>query len=292
MLCPDKLSDALRAAVHDVTRPGRLAIRELADQSLGAMGSLPARANHADRDLLTHIAVLESKLREAAVAGSQLRDELEAARMLARQRIASSDPPPLLQPELVAARVIGEETLRPWRGRVLLASGSAHSVPEGAFVLADDGGLLLDVGADVKLNAGEAVFAGRTVLGKIIKVTSLTSTVQRVTDRGYRGAARLARETAEGKLVFGQAGTIEGDGGEHCRLKLITEPVNVGDHVYTAAVDGILPLPMYYGQVARAELKPGATEWDVWVRPAPVPDRLTTVHVLRTVTNPARVSAN
>lgn len=296
-LCPDNVTDAIRAAVHDVTRPGQLAVRTVTDAAAiripVASGGREAPDRPAtDRDLLARIAVLESKLRKAAVVNLHLRDKLEAARLLGRQRIASSDSPPLLRPELVTARVIGEETLRPWQGRALLASGSTHGIPDGAIVLADEGHTLLDVGSDVQLTSGETVFAGRTVLGKIIKVTSFTSTVQRVTDRGYRGAARLARETADGKLVFGQDGTIEGDGSDTCRLKLITEPVNVGDHVYTADTDGILPLPMYYGQVTRAELKPGATEWEIQVRPARVPDRLTTVHVLRTVANPARISAN
>jgi cell shape-determining protein MreC len=297
ILCPANVTDAIRATVHDLTRPGQLAVRTVADAAANhiplASGGLEAPDQPAtDRHLLARITTLESKLRELAVVNLHLQDEVEAAHLLARQRIASSDPPPLLRPELVTARVIGEETLRPWQGRALLASGSTHGVPDGAIVLADEGRTLLDVGADRQLTSGESVFAGRTVLGKIIKVTSFTSTVQRVTDRGYRGAARLSRETADGKLVFGQAGTLEGDGSDLCRLKLITEPVNVGDHVYTANTDGILLLPMYYGQDTRAELKPGATEWEIQIRPAPVPDRLTIVHVLRTAANPARVSAN
>jgi cell shape-determining protein MreC len=296
IVCPDNVTDAIRSVVHDTTRPGQLAVRTVADTAIDsasvAVSSLPGsgtRNSAIERELLDQIAALESARRKSAVVNTRLREELEAAKLLASQRVNTSSP--LLQAELVAARVIGQETLRPWQGRPLLASGSAHGVPHAAFVLADDGHTMLDIGADTSLNNGESIFAGRTVLGKIVKVTQFTSTVQRVTDRGYRGAARLARETSDG-LVFRQAGTLEGDGSDLCRMKLITEPVNVGDQIYTADTDGILPSPMYYGQIARAELKPGATEWDIWVRPARVPDRLQTVHVLRTVPNPARVSAN
>ncbi|MBI5759097.1 MAG: hypothetical protein HZA46_11325 [Planctomycetales bacterium] len=296
IVCPDNVTDAIRSVVHDTTRPGQLGVRIVADAAVdsarGVARGLPAGGTQnsaTERELLDQIAALETKLRKTAVVNTRLREQLEAEKLLASQRVATSSP--LLQAELVAARVIGQETLRPWQGRPLLAFGSAHGVPHAAFVLADDGHTLLDIGADTSLNNGESVLAGRTVLGKITKVTQFTSTVQRVTDRGYRGAARLARETSDG-LVFGQAGTLEGDGSELCRLKLITDPVNVGDQVYTADTDGILPSPMYYGQIARAELKPGATEWDIWVRPARVHDRLKIVHVLRTVPNPARVSAN
>ena len=187
VVCPDNVADAIRSVVYDTTRPGQLAVRIVADAAVDSArvstGSSPVRAvevgladrtgrqaasgtqhSTTERELWDQIAALETKLRQTAVVNTQLHEQLEAAKLLANQRVAQSDPSPLLQPELVAARVIGQETLRPWRGRPLLASGSTHGVPHGAFVLTDDGHTLLDIGTDTSLSNGESVFAGRSVL--------------------------------------------------------------------------------------------------------------------------------
>ncbi|MGH7127119.1 MAG: hypothetical protein ACREIV_01030, partial [Planctomycetaceae bacterium] len=98
-----------------------------------------------------------------------------------------------------------------------------------------------------------------------------------------------ARPTSQG-LVFGPCGRLEGRGEELCRLTLIapTEAVEVGDEVYTSDRDSTLPYPMYYGRVVRAKLRPGAPEWDIWIRPAAVEIDPKTVQVLRRRLNPLR----
>ena len=57
------------------------------------------------------------------------------------------------------------------------------------------------------LAAGDAVYAGRIVIGKIAEVGRFSSTLRLVTDSGYSGRARLARRTSQG-LVFGAEGTL------------------------------------------------------------------------------------
>ena len=60
--------------------------------------------------------------------------------------------------------------------------------------------------------------------------------------------------------------------------------------MYTAERDGILPTPLYYGQVVDAVLGMDDREWTVYVKPAAVPSQLTRVHVLRTAVNPDRLA--
>ena len=54
--------------------------------------------------------------------------------------------------------------------------------------------------------------------------------------------------------------------------------------------DGILPTPLYYGQVVEAVLGPDDREWTVFVKPAPLPSHLTHVQILRTILNPERLA--
>jgi cell shape-determining protein MreC len=127
------------------------------------------------------------------------------------------------------------------------------------------------------------------VLGKIGEVGRYSSTLLLVTDPTYSGSARLARRTSRG-LVFGPEGTLVGDGSELCRLKHMTDPVNVDDEVFTGGTDGMVPAPMYYGKVVRAELEVGGSEWSVWVKPAATDERLESVLILRRIINPERVA--
>jgi cell shape-determining protein MreC len=115
--------------------------------------------------------------------------------------------------------------------------------------------------------------------------------LQLVTDPGFSGRARLARQTSRG-LAFGSEGTLVGGGANLCRLKRIMEPVNVGDEVYSGGTDGVLPYPMFYGRVVRAELEEGATEWSIDVEPAAKLDRFDRVQILRMSLNPSRLMAN
>jgi hypothetical protein len=83
-----------------------------------------------------------------------------------------------------------------------------------------------------------------------------------------------------------------GDGSDLCRLQHISDPVNVDDEVFTGGTDGLVPLPMYYGTVVRAELAPGASEWSVWVKPAAANERLESVLILKRTVNPDRILAD
>jgi cell shape-determining protein MreC len=197
---------------------------------------------------------------------------------------------PLLVPQLVEARVLGESSAALWRSRKLVGAGATSGVVESAIVL-NDSRTLIDEGDDARLSTGDAVYAGRCVVGKIVETGRYSSTVQAVTDAGYSGRARVARRTARG-LVFGSTGTLVGDGSPRCRLRHISEPVNVGDEVYTGGTDGLLPFAMYYGRIVRAELESAATEWTIEVEPAAALNQFERVQILRLGINAGRLLAD
>ena len=150
----------------------------------------------------------------------------------------------------------------------MLERGAVDGVRESTLVL-EDNRSLLDQGADAGLAPGQPVYSGRNVVGKIAVVGRWTSTVCPVTDPEFRGLAQLARSSGN-RLLFGPQAILVGCGERLCRLTLIpaTEPVSVGDEVYTGQRDAALPYPLYYGKVVSALIKPGALHWEIRVQPA------------------------
>jgi cell shape-determining protein MreC len=128
-------------------------------------------------------------------------------------------------------------------------------------------------------------------VGKIGQVGRWTSTVIPLTDPAFRGRAQLVRSSPRG-LVLGAEGVVAGDEQGHCRLQLIpaTEPVGVGDDVYTSIRESGLPIPMYYGRVVEAHLPEGATHWEIRVQPAETLHEARAVQVLRSILNTARTT--
>lgn len=289
---PREAAAPFRALVRDALRPGQVALyaglrhcREWV-VALGRSASPPGMPEGLEDELQT--ARLENRRLELLVAS--LREKIE--KLSAQQGLTpASDPkPPLVIPQLIEARVLGEETAALWRGRKLLSAGANGGIVESALVL-DDARPLVDLGDDARLSAGDAAYAGRIVIGKIAEVGRYSSTLRLVTDPAYTGRARLARRTSRG-LAHGAEGTLVGDGSELCRLKHVSDPVNVGDEVFTGGTDGLVKWPMYYGKVVRAELEPGASEWSVWVKPAASDERLETVLIQRRTMNPDRILAD
>jgi len=292
MFLPVDTGRPFRSLVRDALRPGQTVLHTAvrhARVQVATMGrSLNTGNQPADRN---------DSLRELELANRRL--ELQIA--ILRERVqklstqqglfpATASPSPLVRPQLVEARVLGEETAALWRGTKFLSAGASGGIAESALVL-DDRRPLIDLGSDAELAAGDAAYAGRIVIGKIAEVGKYSSTLRLVTDSAYAGRARLARRTSRG-MVFGAEGTLVGDGSELCRLKHIADPVNVGDEVFTGGADGLVPLPMYYGTVVRAELEAGANEWSVWVKPAAMDERLESVLILRRTINRDRIAAN
>lgn len=206
---------------------------------------------------------------------------------------------PLLLPDVLEVRVIARQA-RAWLDPAdIIALPAATQVTTGAVLLRDsvlvDPVILLDAGRDLGIDNSQRVLAGGHVWGRIDQVGPRTATVRRVTDAGYRDLVRLAQ--ADGQRVrFGPRGVLEGTGQSHCKVRLvkITEAVSEGDLVYTAAEEGLTPLPLLYGHVVSVERQPGANHWEIQVQPAayrganePAPAHLS---VVRGVLNPERLA--
>lgn len=292
ILVPEEIAARIRCIVRDGLRPGQAVVQVGWGHGVNLWAGIFRRADDSDavREMREQLVASESEARRWAATAGALMEQSAGGMGTSTRRLHGEGREPLFVPQLVTARVLGEETAALWRGKKLLGVGEKSGVVESALVL-EDTRPLVDQGAETELSEGDAVYAGRIVIGKIAAVGRYTSTLRRITDPDYTGRARLARRTSQG-LVFGAEGTIFGDGSELCGLKHITDPVNVGDEVYTGGTDGVLPLPMYYGKVVHAELEPGAREWTIQIEPAAANVKLHTVQVLRTAINPARILTN
>src|SRR5579863_1475915 len=238
LFVPAETARPVRVLIRDALAPGQKALDAVCRQGRVWVAGLPNVNNQAGRVLELEAELRSQRLenRRLEIRSGHLNEQLQK---LTRQQgwgSASAARSALIAPRLVAARVLGEESAALWRGRKLLGAGSRAGITESALVL-DDARSLIDQGDDARLAPGDAVYAGRVVIGKIAEVGRFSSTLRMVTDAGYSGRARLARRTSQG-LVFGAEGTLTGDGSDLCCLKHISEPVNVGDEVFTGGPDG------------------------------------------------------
>ncbi|MGE3315350.1 MAG: rod shape-determining protein MreC [Planctomycetaceae bacterium] len=290
---PETLTAGLRSLVLDSVRPGTSALQWSFAESRGWLERMSRvevdtdRVAELEEELEAERAATRSALAQSALLSEQLRDALKNG----SSPHESTPGKPLFTPELLRASVLGDGTRTLWREGKLIDKGSADGLTESLLVL-DEGRTLIDQGSDSGVELEQDVYAGRTVVGRIATVGRWTSSVERVTDKHYRGLARIARKTASG-LVLGPEGIIEGDGSNTCRLRDIpvTDSVEVGDEVYTGGRDGRIRSLMYYGKVVEARLNDGSTAWEIRVQPAIDDAHLNTVNVLRTRLNPHRMLA-
>lgn len=292
---PDEMQGAFRSLMGDLVKPGCAAWTE-AGQRIASMKSkwavAPVDPDPEIRRLQSELDAAMALLRKRELQLARLQEEAAANRSPLFVQTSEQPPERLAQPLLVEVGVLGAGHAAAWRKGRWLDQGKATGLIEEAPVLASAQSLL-DVGRDVRLSAEDAVLSGRSVIGKVAQVGRWTSTFLLVTDAEYRGRAQLVREAGDG-YVFGAKGIMKGQGEPLCRLEGVpaAEMVDVGDAVYTADRDGLLPTPLYYGKVVEATLPDRAREWRILVQPAERPNDLTTVQVLRSALNPRRVAAN
>ena len=292
---PPFVQSRLRSAIRDVFTPGvslanvtqLAASQQLRRQLLGNdAGELADQLT----ELRAELAEAQKQLRREQLARQQTRDE----KLLALQRHDEShkplDSPPLIVPQIVEARVIGDELAASWRGGKLLNRGTSSAVVEASFVL-DANANLVDQGTDAGLSADLPVFAGSCIVGKLQHVGHWSSTWVPLTDKRFRGRAQLARLTSAG-LIFATEGVLIGTGKDNCSLTKIrsTEPVSEGDEVFSLETPGGFESPLFYGTVTRAELTPGATHWDIEVCPALDPHSARYVRIIKPAVNERRMS--
>ena len=203
--------------------------------------------------------------------------QAEAARLKAELAEANRVPewpeaattPALIKPQLRQARVIGWER----RGlatlpNAVIRGGTANKIAADDLVLAA-GESIVDQGQGSGIAADDLVLAGRTVIGRITRISRWTSTIQPVTDSEFRGQAQIVR-LQDNEAILGAEGILAGTGKGDCRLLHVgtTEPVAEGDLVFTSLRGVPLSPPLFYGTITRADLVDGEPDWSITVTPA------------------------
>jgi cell shape-determining protein MreC len=289
-LAPSPLTQQVRGGIRDGLRPGHRAALALSQWSRSAWDRFrsPTAAEELARvrDELDHWQrqYLSLEARQAELV-QQAIDSRQGTAALFEGEAGR----PLLVPQLLQAEVLGNERdLLRVRLGWLLDRGTGNRIALEDLVLADDAPHL-DQGGEAGVQPDMSVLSGRRVVGRIKQVGRWTSTLQPVTDREFRGPAQLIRESPQGP-IYGAQGVIAGNGDGTCRLEHVaaTEPVSVGDFVYTVRRQYSLPEPVCYGRVIAAEVGDGAGHWSITVEPIGGREPLETVLVLRELPNPER----
>ncbi|MCX7428566.1 MAG: hypothetical protein NTW96_23435 [Planctomycetia bacterium] len=257
LLLPGGWTVAIKGLAHEVLRPGQLAALALREHAERVTTAVKSHFQSA-----AELAELEEELGRLREENRRLDGALTAAS-------AASEPPddasePLLGVRVIPARVLGHQA-RVFLAQVgLLDVGSTSGVRPESFVV--EMPPLVDRGEDCGVESGQWVASGGCVWGKVVEVGRRTSTVRPITEPGYRDLVTLTGPDGKGR---GPQGILEGTGEPLARVRLVavTEPVAVGDLVWTASGKGLLPKPLLCGRVVRVELASGATHWGIWIEP-------------------------
>lgn len=294
LLLPEELSGPFRRSTRDLSRPGQTITSFATEWCRASWRTVLAwQARRAEIiGLRTDLEQERQRTAEFQLRLAVLQQELNILERKQAEKAAGSPSNPLFVPELIEARVLGQETVALYAGRKILGVGSARGIGENLLVV-DGKYPTLDVGQSQGLTVHSPVFAGPAVVGRTIQCGAYSCSLQPVTDPKFSGPAQLMRRTATG-LQPGPEGVVEGTGQKHCRLTGIwrRQPVEVGDEIYTPADDPLLPYPMYYGKVIRADLPEGTAHWIIDLEPAANELRLKHVQVLKPKENPLRTVAN
>ena len=284
---PARVRAPMRGGLAAVLRPGQLTTLVGVDASRTAVAWVEAASSGARA-----IARLEATVDELRDENRQLKLELvmvdrdQADATGGADGLVEGDP--LLVPSLVRARVLGEDAVGALERRKLLAIGANQGVEPDSLVL-DAPAPIVDQGREEGVGKNDPVLAGRAVVGRVSSTGSSASAIQLVTDSQFRAQVRLMSVT-DATRSQGLEGVLEGVGKPLCRVRHVnvTEPVAVGDLVYGVGGQGVLPHPLLFGEVVRAEA--GSRFWEIWVKPAADLGQLQSVMVLRTELNPNRVA--
>lgn len=291
VLCclPGGVAERVRAGLRDVAGPGHVALQSLL--TLARTRSPETDAGRVER--------LEQELSNATrqalswqARSARMGTELDDAQRQSTLSVAPRRTQPLVKAEVLEARILAWEGGDVPRSRPVLDRGGDRDLKANDIVLSATDPVI-DVGNDLGLKADHPVVAGRAVVGRIGTVGAWTSTVQRITDPGYRGHAQLVRASGE-SAVEGAEGIVRGDEAGGCALHFVgaTEPVRVGDLVVTPLGQAWCREPLLYGTVIRAELDPGASHWEIDVQPLCDLRRVTHVAVVKTILNPRRAGSS
>jgi cell shape-determining protein MreC len=289
-LIPGSLVSPIRQVVQAVLRPGLVAAGKAVAVGGACRGTVASRWSQAAEDMR-----LRAELRRQQARVRELEAELIAAQLRPKAEARATEvsrTEPLVRGRLIEARLLGRQARAFLARHQWIDAGQSAGVAAGDWVL--DPPALVDQGRSAGLAPGNLVLAspvagivksppgepsagnphelryeGRCVWGKVMESAAHTSGVLRLTEPGYRDLVQLAQPQGN-SLKLGPRGVLEGTGERHCRIRLIAaaEPVSVGDLVVTTGHEGLTLQPLLYGEVVHAELPPGASHWEISVKPA------------------------
>lgn len=285
MISPTRLA-ACRRGVWAALYPGQKCVAGLLQWTATLRRSV-------DRHLVsTHpLERPHDELRRLRVENKRLREALAALPSLsggsANEPLTAAATPPLLNVAPLEARVLGQQARSFLRRHGLLDAGAKDGLNKGDLVV-EGGFRQIDLGKDLGVAAEDLLLAGRHVWGRLTNIGRCSSMAMRVDSPGFRALVRVAGDGTHRQ--DGPRGVLQGAGHGLCRIRFVplTEPVSVGDRILAADTEGLIDVPLVYGQIIRIERPEGATHWNILMR-APAaersPRRLT---VLRARWNPQR----
>jgi len=281
MLAPAGWSAAMKGQVAALVRPGQIGVLGLRGHGSRLVARVESHFGTA-----AELAEAERQRQRLVQENRRLAAELDVARSRlprAAQASGEDSPDPLLSARCVKARVLGQQAQAFLGRHHLVDVGSEAGVEPDALVIDAPPGLI-DQGRGAGIEAGQLVLSRGRVWGKVVEVGRSTSVVRAVTEPGYRDLVRLGNS--------GPQGILEGTGEPLPRIRLVevTEPVAVGDPVYSMAGKGLLPNPLLVGRIARVERPVGAAHWEIWIEPAVNPNQTDQLAVLGIEINPLRLA--
>lgn len=287
-LLPGRWMAPVKSAAADCLQPAQVAIRAARSRAAAWGAQAAAWGQNASQ-----AALREAELARLREQNQRLAAELAQLRLAAEISSDTDRVPRLVRASTVEARVLGRQALAFLSRNELLDVGRAAGVEPAGLVVTPPS-IVLDCGRDRSLEPGQIVADEVCVWGRIAEVGRWTSLVRRLDEPGYRDLVQIVGQRAAQRGVRrGPQGVLEGTGGQLARISRVevSEPVEVGDLVYTVCEAGLLPRPVLYGRVARLERPVGSAYWEIWMAPAAgrqVPDRLS---VLTLRVSPLRTAA-
>lgn len=288
-LAPARLEEKLKGSLRTLLRPGLVAVYWT------QMQWEPSPEPDIQPELLalkTELNELKQKYHQAQGEAIRYQELLEQKKNFVEFPYRAEETRALVVPELVAARVLGQQSRQSWKQLKILDSGHTQGIKESHWVL-EAHEPILDLGEDHQLQQHDLVLSGRAVLGRIEKVGRWSSTLQMLTDKDFKSKARIIRQVGQ-QQISGAIGLLEGTGENNCLLTMVDSEalVEVGDTIFSVDEESPQGFPLLFGTVSKAEKKPGALEWQIEVSPAITEQKLSRVEILRQTLNPIRMSAN
>ena len=299
LIClPENQTDSIRNLVRESFVPGSEIITWVKNSSAqNKKTKVESSISNKESDkktivLETEIELLKSRFLKLKSQNIKLNHQISSFHNNGKPEFKGKKTEPLFIPNLLEARILGKEITNKPYAKQILKIGSREGVSKENLVLEAEE-LLVDQGNQQGISVDQMVLTGRTLLGRITQAGLHTSTLQLITDPGFRSRVHIYPAESDEPSASGEGVLTGSKNNDYCILKFVptTQPVSVGDDIYTKETTGSLPSPVYIGKIVEASHQQDEQFWSIKVQPAMKnrqPDR---VQVLRTIPNPKRLSA-